>query len=77
MATHSKTPNVIKQLCNILSQKFHEINEEVIKMYARTRTFIRLTNLNRTLQKEAAAILNRNKAKKWISSQPGNIGVLE
>lgn len=60
--------NVIKGMCNILAQKFPHVHPLVIKIYTRTRTFIRIRSLNTAAKTARAAELQRKKARKWQAS---------
>ncbi|KAJ4451774.1 hypothetical protein ANN_03246 [Periplaneta americana] len=55
--------NVIKGMCNILAQKFPHVHPLIIKIYTRTRTFIRIRSLNTAAKTARAAELQRKKAR--------------
>lgn len=47
----NKEPNIIKQLSNNIMRKINNIPEEVIRCIIRTRTYIRINNLNKDVLK--------------------------
>lgn len=52
----NKEPNIIKQLCNNIMKKINNILYEVIRCIIRTRTFIRINNLNKDVLKTITKI---------------------
>ncbi|GBL75626.1 hypothetical protein AVEN_154943-1 [Araneus ventricosus] len=60
--------NVISNLCLALKEKFPSVSEEIIKIYSRTRTFIRLRWLNVTLITNKIQRGQLKRTKKWDAS---------
>lgn len=52
-------PNIIKKLSNIVKHKINNIPDDVIKCIVRTRTYIRINNLNKNILNTN----NKNKTK--------------
>lgn len=64
----SREPGIIQNMCASLVRKFPEVHSEIIKIYVRTRTFIRLRWLASKDKARKAEEAQRRKAKKWHSS---------
>lgn len=62
---YNKEKGVIKELKRRLSDKFPNVCPKAIHVYSRIRTFIRIRQLNRCVEKKRSEI---KKAKKWINS---------
>lgn len=69
----SKEKNISKRLADLISQKYPHVAPEVVKIFLRTRIFIRVRYLNMKLKKEKAAAAQRRKSRQWHSSVVGRI----
>ena len=63
----SKKKNVIQAVCDKIALKFPEVPIEIIKIYVRTRTFIRLRHLN-AKNKKMKTEGQQRKARQWVAS---------
>jgi len=63
-----KTPNIIKNLSNIFEKNIKHLNipDEVIKCLVRTRTYIRLNNLNKEIVNKQFKQYDKQKIQKFI-----------
>jgi len=61
----SKAPNIIKILSNTLSTKIKNLPDEVIQCLVRTRTYIRLNNLNKDILNRQSKKFEKNKKQKF------------
>lgn len=58
---------VVETLCNHIQEKFPLLHKNVIKSYARTRTFIRLNHLNEKYKQQQKEKNAARKARKWAA----------
>lgn len=63
-----KVPNIITTLSNTLATNIKHLNipDEVIKCLVRTRTYIRLNNLNKEIVNKQFKLYDKNKKQKFI-----------
>ncbi len=65
----SKVTRVIGRLRNMLEKRFPHVHPAVVRLYARTRTFIRIRHLNGQLRKcKGRSRGDVKKARKWAQS---------
>ncbi len=55
----------MRNLRDLLEKKAPLLNKEIIKVYARTRTFIRIRHLNAALEEKREALATHKKIKKF------------
>jgi len=53
-----KMPGVTRRLCDWIQQDFPEVNEKVVKLFAMTRTKIRIDSINKAQEAEKIRIRN-------------------
>lgn len=64
----SKERNVVQGLCRILSDKYPSLSPEIIKLYVRSRMFIRIRQVNAEAKALRCTALHNKKARKWQAS---------
>lgn len=64
----SRTGQVIETLCKQIKEKFPNLHQNIIKLYVRTRTFIRLNHLNISYKQQQRERNAARKARKWQAS---------
>ncbi|XP_035204443.1 uncharacterized protein LOC118179377 [Stegodyphus dumicola] len=64
----SRNNNIMQTMCKKIAQKFPDVHNEIIKIYVKTRTFIRLRYLNTEMKKKKRNKADMKKAQKWIAS---------
>lgn len=64
----SKCERVIQTLTSVIKSKFSEIDEKIISLYVRTRTFIRIRHLNKRRKIQAMEKYSLKKRRMWVAS---------
>ena len=64
----SKESGVITSMCDMLSEKFPSLHKKVIKVFVRTRTFIRIRFLNKNYKDESVQRAKEKRDRKWLKS---------
>ena len=69
----SKEKHIVKRLCTNISTKYPEVPAEIVKIYVRTRMFIRLNYMNAKTKWQKAAAAQRRKSRQLQSSSVSNV----
>jgi len=54
----NKDPGVVRRLCDLIQQDFPEVDEKIVKLFAMTRTKIRVDSINKEIEAEKIRIRN-------------------
>lgn len=69
----SKEKGIVKTICAAIRTKYPDFSPEIVKLYVRTRLFIRMRFLNMKQKMVKAAAAAKRKSRQWQSSSTANI----